>query len=214
MSKQTTNLIIIFITIIIIVLLGYFFVMPSYSKMTTAKQEFQNQETTYLQNKKQIEEIKNNEKYYQEIIKNSAKTDELIPSQKDIDNFIIQLEEIAKRSNVGLKTVEITTPTPESSKKPATEGTNSTQGQSQGQTQTQTKSTTSVKSSLTQVAKNGNFYTIAFKLSITGSYASTLDYLSLMEHINRFVTIKKVSIKLSGTNILDVSIDGIIYIKP
>jgi len=211
MSKQTTNFIIIFCTLIIVGLMGYFFIMPSYSKMTTAKEQLQTQQTTYLQDKKQIEDIKNNETYYQEILKNSAKTDELIPSQKDIDNFVIQLEEIAKRSNISLKTVGITTPTPESSKQPATEGTGSTQGQSQGQS----SSTTTEKTAPTQAAKKGNlnFYTISFKLSLTGNYASILEYLSLMEHINRFVTIKKVSINSSSINILDVEIDGEIYIK-
>jgi len=162
MSKRAINLLIILLTLIILSSISYFFILPLFSEITSSKEILQNKENIYNQEEKQIEELKSNENYYQELVKNLSKTYELVPKEKEIDNFIIQLEEISKCSDSVLKTIKIVTST-------------------EVKTLKKTEETKQEKVPFTQMIKNGEFYIMPFEATLLNTFPSLLKYLEFSD---------------------------------
>jgi hypothetical protein len=195
MSKRAINLLIILLTLIILSSISYFFILPLFSEITSSKEILQNKENIYNQEEKQIEELKSNENYYQELVKNLSKTYELVPKEKEIDNFIIQLEEISKCSDSVLKTIKIVTST-------------------EVKTLKKTEETKQEKVPFTQMIKNGEFYIMPFEATLLNTFPSLLKYLEFSENMNRFVSIKSINIRTNPDDTLETILSGVIYIKP
>jgi Tfp pilus assembly protein PilO len=195
MNRRNTNLLIILLDIIIVVGLAYFLILPSFSKVTTSQSTLQNEEDNFSKTKDQIETIKNDNQNYQELTQTLNKAYALIPQSKDPDNFVVQVEEIAKKNGATIKSVKITTPGPDK-----------TSGSSEGQS--------SKTNNSTQMIKSGNLYTTPFEIVLDSSYPALINCLSSMNNMNRFVTVKSLNIKTNADNSLETTIGGIIYSKP
>jgi Tfp pilus assembly protein PilO len=201
MDKKSINLLIILGTLIAIAVMIYFIILPSFLSLSNSKEILQEQENEYTQTKNQLNEIKGNENYYQELAKKLNKTYELLPIQKDIDNFVIQLDEIAKRNGSVLEIIKITTP-------------KETKTLKQNGNKTNSSTVEPTKPAISQTIKQGNFYVIPFEITMKNNFYSLFNYLSSMEIMNRFVNLNELDAKVNQDNNLDVKLGGVIYVKP
>ncbi len=117
-----------------------------------------------------------------------------VPKQKDTAAYQTELEALAKVTSVTLKTVDSTASPAGGS------GSSSAGGSSSGSAGT-------AKPATAQTSSVGSFPSTPFTVSVSGTYATILDFVSRLETMNRFTKVTAIDFKADGTGLLNTTIN-------
>lgn len=123
-----------------------------------------------------------------------------VPKQKDTAAYQTELEALAKLTSVTLKTVDSTAATPGG-------GTSSGGSSGSAGSASSGSSSSATKSQSAPASSVGSFPSTPFTVSVSGTYATILDFVSRLETMNRFTKVTAIDFKADGTGLLNTTIN-------
>lgn len=187
MSEKNLLYKILIITVLITALIGYFGAYKFIKSINASKVSIKTKqaELNALQDKElDLEKLNKSYKNYQDKIDIIAT---MLPKNKGVSDYITQIENASILSGVAIKSIKI--PIQPSAKE--------------------------TKDELSQLVKNGDIYELPVDVIINSSNFNTIySFVSTVENLSRFTTIKKINLKKDESNIIEASISINIYVLP